>query len=96
VCDSAGNCSTTTVSVVVQPPTQPPFSIQIGVAPGSPGPTISFPSTAGRAYEIQYKNDLSDASAWVDLVTNVPGSGTVIDVIDTNPANWRFYRVGGK
>jgi len=95
-CDSAGNCSTATVSVAVQPPTQPPFSIQIGEAPGAQGMTISFPSAAGRAYEVQYKNDLSAASAWINLFTNLPGSGSVIDVIDTNPANWRFYRVGGK
>ena len=95
-CDSAGNCSTATVSVAVQPPTQPPFSIQIGEAPGAQGMTISFPSAAGRAYEVQYKNDLSAASAWINLFTNLPGSGSVIDVMDTNPANWRFYRVGGE
>jgi len=95
-CDSAGNCSTATVSVAVQPLTQPPFSIQIGEAPGAQGTKVSFPSAAGRVYNVQYKNDLSDVSAWINLFTNLPGSGSVIDIIDTNPANWRFYRVGGK
>ncbi len=95
-CDSAGNCSTATVSVVVQPPTQPPFSIQIGPAPGAQGAMISFPSAAGRVYNVQYRNDFSAVSAWTDLLTNLPGSGSVIDVIDTNPADSRFYRVGGQ
>jgi hypothetical protein len=95
-CDSAGNCSTSTVSVVVQPLIQPAFTIQINAVPGAPGATISFPSAAGRIYDVQYRNDFSDISPWTDLFTNVPGSGSVIDIIDTNPANARFYRVGGQ
>jgi hypothetical protein len=95
-CDSAGNCSMATVSVAVQPPGQPPFSIQISGAPGAHATTISFPSAAGRMYAVQYKDDLSAGSTWNDLVTNLPGSGSAINVSDTNPANGRFYRVGGR
>jgi hypothetical protein len=96
VCDSAGNCSTATVSVVVQPPTQPPFSVQIEATPGAHGTTISFPSAAGRVYEVQYKNELSGTSSWINLLTNLSGSGSIVDVIDSNVPSRRFYRVGGE
>jgi hypothetical protein len=96
VCDSAGNCSTATVSVTVQPPTQPSFSVQIKEGPGAQATTISFPSAAGRVYEVQYKNELSATSAWINLFTNLPGSGSVINVIDSNVPSRRFYHVGGE
>jgi len=96
VCDSGGNCSTASVSVVVQPLTLPPFSAQVDVAPTTLVPTISFPSAAGRHYEIQYKDDLLFTSAWSNLATNLPGSGSTIEVSDSNAPSQRFYRVGGE
>jgi unsaturated chondroitin disaccharide hydrolase len=87
-CDSAGNCSTATVTVNVQP-----FAVQLSMPPATPYPAITFPSPVGPSYFVQYRNDLV-TSAWNSLATNLPGTGTNTTVMDTNPVVQRFYRAG--
>ena len=93
VCDSAGNCSTATVTVVVQPTNAPaPFDVAISVPPAAPGPTVSFPTTAGFLYHVQYKDDFTEGS-WTALATNIVGSGATNSVADPSSPATRFYRV---
>lgn len=56
--------------------------------------SFSLNSISGLNYTLQYKNNLTDP-AWTSLLPGVPGNGTVIQLIDTNPPALpsRFYRV---
>jgi hypothetical protein len=92
-CDSGGNCATATVTVVVSPAATNIFAAQISLAPDTHWPTISFPTSTGQLYYVQYRDDLA-AGAWSILATNLAGSGAALSVTDTNPAPRRFYRVG--
>lgn len=58
------------------------------------GPTITFTSVLGLTYQLQYKNNPSDAS-WITLPFSVPGTGNTISVTDntTGSDTSRFYRV---
>ena len=93
VCDSGGNCSTATVTVVVSPAATNVFAAQISLAPDTRWPTISFPTLAGQFYQVQYSDGLAPGP-WSILATNLAGSGAAVSVTDTNPAARRFYRVG--
>ena len=92
VCDSGGDCSTATVTVVVSTAATNAFTAQISLAPPTHLPVISFPTVAGTTYDVQYRDGLS-AGPWSFLATNLAGSGTVIAITDTNPPVRRFYRV---
>lgn len=92
--NSAGACASATVTVLVEPASVSPFTAQISLAPVTHLPAISFPSTAGRFYQVQYQSSLPGSGPWSSLATNIPGSGSVVSVSDTNPASHRFYRVG--
>ncbi len=65
--------------------------LEIGPATTSNGWKIFFPSATGRLYRIDVATNLAPAN-WQPLVTNVPGSGAVLDVTDTNAAAPRFFR----
>jgi hypothetical protein len=93
LCDSAGNCATATVTVVVEPSVPNPFAAEVSVSPVTGFPVVSFPSTAGRVYDIQYRPDVSPGTPWQPLANNLAGSGLVMSVSDTNPALSGFYRV---
>jgi rhamnogalacturonyl hydrolase YesR len=88
VCDSSGAASTATVTVTVG------FIAQMSLSPVAVQPVISFPTAAGKTYFIQYVDNLGLPNSWNLLATNVPGSGAVISINDTNPPSRRFYRVG--
>ena len=94
MCDSAGLCSTATVTVVVQS-TNPPPSVTLKIALGSAGlPIISFPTVSGRLYSVQYKGDPPTPGPWTTLATDVPGTDAVQSFEDTDaPASGRVYRV---
>jgi hypothetical protein len=94
LCDSAGNCSTAAVTVVVEPAGPGPFAAHLSFLPGTTGPTVSFPSTAGRTYQVEYVNDLPAPGSWNILASNLDGSGLPMSISDTNPPAHRFYRVG--
>ncbi|MFO1488284.1 MAG: glycoside hydrolase family 88 protein [Verrucomicrobiota bacterium] len=86
-CDDAGNCSTAVVSVAVG------LEVEIQLSPAQQ-PVLSFPTESGKTYFVQWRPDLSPASNWQMLATNLPGSGGVLSFADTNRLGQRFYRVG--
>jgi hypothetical protein len=56
--------------------------------------SLSYPTEAGRPYQLEYKNALN-APAW-ELLDNFLGDGSVRQVIDPlRPGQNRFYRLGG-
>lgn len=52
---------------------------------------VSFQTMTGYTYQVQYKNNLTDA-AWLPLGSPVTGDNTVHAVNDSAPGNARFYR----
>ena len=94
VCDSGGNCSTGTVTVVVLN-TNPvlTFNAQASWSPLTGYPIISFPAVSNYLYEVDYANSLTPPPQWSILASNLAGSDSVISINDTNPAPQRFYRV---
>lgn len=87
-CDSSGAVSVASVSVTVG------LVAQISLSPAEHWPAISFPTSPGANYFVQYIDSPFPAANWQFLVTNIPGSGSFVSVTDTNPANRRFYRAG--
>jgi hypothetical protein len=62
---------------------------------GSPavGPTLSWPAVPGAAYQVQFKNNLTDAY-WQNLTNTVQISGGQASLMDLVPATGqRFYRL---
>ncbi|MBN1672260.1 MAG: hypothetical protein JXR37_14565 [Kiritimatiellae bacterium] len=53
---------------------------------------IAVLSVTNRAYDLQYQSNLTETS-WVDILTNVPGSGGPLALSDTNQHGHAFYRV---
>jgi hypothetical protein len=94
VCDSGGNCSTATVTVVVLN-TNPvlTFNVQASLSPVTHQPVISFPSVSNHLYEVDDANSLTPPQQWSILASNLPGLDSVISINDTNSAPQRFYRV---
>lgn len=90
VCDSSGATATATVTVIVG------LVVQISWSPLTSQPVISFSTSAGKTYFVQYTDHLLLPVAWSILATNLPGSGAVISISDTNPPTCRFYRVVAK
>ncbi len=73
------------------------------LVPATPKPTIaahisggnisvSFPSQTGYSYQLQYKNNLTDAN-WTSVGSAVSGDGSVKSVVDSTTASHRYYRV---
>jgi unsaturated chondroitin disaccharide hydrolase len=87
-CDSSGAVSTATVTVNVG------LTAQISLSPVAQWPVISFPTSVGENYFVQYQDSLAAAAGWQILATNISGSGSVIFITDTNPPDLRFYRAG--
>ena len=86
--DSAGETSTATVTITVG------LVVQISLAPVTRRPTLSFPTTTNKNYFVQFAGTLAPPVAWSILATNLPGTGALVSVTDTNPPARRFYRVG--
>jgi hypothetical protein len=55
---------------------------------------VSFDTVDGQTYELQSTSDLGTGS-WSSVVTNIPGTGGIVQIGDTNAARQtpRFYRV---
>jgi hypothetical protein len=87
-CDSSGAVSTATVTVKVG------FSAQVSLSPGTAQPVISFPTTSGKTYFVQYTESLSPPITWNLFATNLAGTGSVLSITDLPPARVRFYQVG--
>ena len=88
VCDSSGANATAAVTVNVG------LVAQISLSPVRRWPAISFPTSVGGNYFVQYLDSLALSANWQILATNISGSGSVISINDTNPPDLRFYRVG--
>jgi hypothetical protein len=59
----------------------------------SPTPAISWPLASGKAYQVQFKTNLTD-SVWLNLPSNVTFIGATGYVSDPSPApGQRFYRI---
>lgn len=65
--------------------------LEIGPAAISNGWKIFFPTATGRLYRVDAATNLAPAN-WQPLVTNLPGTGSTLELKDTNPAAPRFFR----
>ncbi len=93
VCDSGGNCSTGTVTVlVVGTNAIPAFNVQVSM-PMTQRPRISFPTVSNHIYEVDYADNLMPPIQWNPLAPYLTGSNAVISINDTNSEPQRFYRV---
>ncbi|MHB8524288.1 MAG: DUF7507 domain-containing protein, partial [Limisphaerales bacterium] len=79
------NTASSTCAIVVTP--------AIAAAMSNGAFNLSFPSTSGQSYTVQYKNTLNDPT-WTDLET-VVGTGGNLPITDPAAAKrpTRFYRV---
>jgi len=94
VCDSGGNCSTGTVTVVVVGTNAVPvFDAQASLAPDTHWPMISYPAVSNHLYEVDYADSLNPPPLWNSLASDFINSNAVISSEDTNPPAHRFYRV---
>lgn len=94
VCDSGGNCSTGTVTVVVVGTNAVPvFNAQLSLAPVTSWPVISFPAVSNHLYEVDYANSLTPPPLWNSLASSFMSSNSAISFNDTNSPAQRFYRV---
>lgn len=87
-CDSSGAVSTATVTVTVG------FIARVSLSPMTAQPVISFPTTFGKTYFVQYAENLLPPISWRLLATNLPGTGSMLSVTDEPPQTARFYRAG--
>jgi hypothetical protein len=63
----------------------------------APSPVrVDFPTSPIRTYRVQCTAAPTNNAAWSNLQENIPGSGNVQSVTDTNPAPQRTYRVGAE
>jgi len=54
---------------------------------------VSIPTATGRFYQLEWKQDLSTTDDWKAIEGNIPGSGSEMDLIDTNETDHGTYRV---
>jgi hypothetical protein len=54
--------------------------------------TLSFSTTTGSNYQVEYKNALTDAT-WTPLNSPIPGNNSVQSVQYSTTGSQRFYRV---
>lgn len=74
---------------------EPIGNIEIGgfiPAPGGQGLTLSWPTTDGQLYDVQYKSNLVTQAEWA-VYTNVTGTGGSIDVFAAVDHAEGFFRV---
>jgi hypothetical protein len=74
-------------------PTTPDLVLKLAPASGG-NEILSFYAQSGFAYQVQYKNALTDAT-WTDVGASITGDDTTQTITDTgaNGASQRFYRV---
>lgn len=62
-------------------------------AAGGSGASITFPTESWHAYQLQYKNALTDPG-WLNLGSPVGGNDVLETITDSTVATNRFYRIG--
>jgi hypothetical protein len=65
---------------------------ELSVSVGSGKVTLSFATRSGSSYQVQYKNNLTDAT-WSSLGSALAGTAATLSVQDSSPGNLRFYRL---
>lgn len=68
------------------------FPFILNITPSS-SPVVSVPTATGRFYHLEWKQDLLSTGDWKIIEGDVPGSGTSMDLIDTNETDYGTYRV---
>jgi len=89
------NQSAVLFSVNIYPAIAPlPFIAQLIFAPlSSQTPALSWPAVAGKTYQVQFKNNLSD-STWQNLNGTVTVVSNTASTTDLTPSSTqRFYRI---
>ena len=64
----------------------------LNAIPSGTNVAVSFPTQPGFGYQLQYKNNLTDA-VWTPLGASQSGDGTVQSMNDQQNQNARYYRV---
>jgi hypothetical protein len=73
----------------------PTFYVQLGAAGSGQNPTLIWPVLAGKTYQVQFKNNLSDP-VWQTLPGSVSILGGTAYFTDPTPfAGQRFYQIVG-
>ena len=73
-------------------PLDPDSYFRITVIEGGSTVEITFPSSADRVYQVEYKDALDDGAEWTPLAAPAPGTGGDATVIDPAAAPARNYR----
>jgi hypothetical protein len=91
---NAGGNSDWVLLLQAQPPLLTPPQIT-GAAFNGGNFVVSFSTVLGQVYELQESTGLG-SGLWSSVVTNIPGTGGIVQAADTNAASQyqRFYRVG--
>jgi hypothetical protein len=69
------------------PPTLGPITPILG------GGSLSWTTTAGGRYQVQYTPSLSPPITWNNLGSPITAGGTLLTINDTFSAPMRFYRI---
>ncbi|HVM48482.1 MAG TPA: immunoglobulin-like domain-containing protein [Candidatus Acidoferrum sp.] len=67
-------------------------SFTAGASASGASASVTFPTESWHAYQLQYKNALSDPG-WLNLGAAIGGNDALQTIIDPAPATNRFYRV---
>jgi hypothetical protein len=76
-------------------PTNAASVLRLTILSNSPPVAVTFSSSAARLYTLLSCSNLTASSVWTPVPgqTNIPGSGAVFTLTDTNPPAPAFYRV---
>jgi hypothetical protein len=78
------------VNFLMLVPTTPKPRLTASVVGGNI--SISFATQTGYSYQVQYKNNLTDAT-WTPLGGAISGNGSIQSASDSGAGASRFYRV---
>jgi hypothetical protein len=90
VINGTGSTLTTGVTTTTANNLWPNPSFSLTAISSGTNVDILLPTESWRLYQLQYKNNLTDAT-WL-LLSNVPGNDTLDSVVLSTPSSSRFYR----
>ncbi|MEM7391963.1 MAG: hypothetical protein AAF492_06400, partial [Verrucomicrobiota bacterium] len=64
----------------------------IGSISSGPPSVVSWMSSSNRVYDVQYTTNIL-APGWLNLKSNIPGSGGIIQDVDSSGVQRRYYRI---
>ncbi|MEM7391030.1 MAG: DUF11 domain-containing protein [Verrucomicrobiota bacterium] len=68
------------------------FFLKLTMNPSTGGCILEFPSATGRVYRIECQTSLNHGE-WSVIKENLPGSGNMLQVLDSNDFGRAYYRV---